>query len=733
MARTLSQSRFKTMSIKSYLYLFYCLSFIIYLNISVHADTASSEEKIEKQSVSVISEDEIIRRRKVAQTYLSEHSSADAGWIETYQNSFPDNVGLNHEKIKTKVSLEDITTISSKLSNIGRPVEFLKIRPLDFEGSDQDTLQSDLETLRQVESVSHARKLNVVKMEHSKRNEFESSDYTVIEKEVEAYTSKTRSKGPSRITAMKSRCFICDDQHIFYGNCVKFPYSKCQAKSVLMNKKLFIEKHMKLHTSSDPVSNTGTYNQNYKSDQQEISSHNFDKREGDIFINEVSFNHEKIVVEPNDDLQDNNKGVVLNKKFEKAIQATINDHEVLRRKKVLGSLMSTLHQEQENWIETYHHSFTEDGPKKYDHLNKFVSDSEMTYDKYNSFVKNQKVPKSCVQESYILRWVNKLQNKYKQSDSRHDTYRLNILISSTALSNLENISKNFDINVLDEFISGLILESAEDSDYMNSFDISDIVFNPFYHNIFIAVLFAFVLFYYKCPLYIIMAVIAILWHGYKLYQQKIALKQNIMSSIPSSYCDSILNTESGIYAHFKEYFRVLWYEEDCKRYYEAVMVDPSAEISFPIIISNLVSETIFEGLGPFGQKLNVFFRGLTNRLSWFQQFFIFILLVILLTFFVILFSIWKKYRVHLPFFMGTVEPTVFSIGSKVEDVVLKKEKCLLKNSPTGSDAITENRDIDKFNSQNMSLNVPDLKNNLQSSNVLLPVTFKRNHSRHFSF
>lgn len=381
-----------------------------------------------------------------------------------------------------------------------------------------------------------------------------------------------------------------------------------------------------------------------------------------------------------------------------------SDSEKLHGKKLTNTFLTTLNVDQENWIETYH-------------LNVLKPERKITVNLHKTAEQNFKFSKVHSQERlYIIRWINKLQNKLKESHSGY--YSLSVLVSADLDKRLEDLSREFDIVMFDELINNMISNTTLHNNYANTLYfyynyISNAIFlslnsaNIYLFTTFLfciillcnfsktrsnnnfmlhRVVFAFVT-HIKLILLICLVIFSISWHGYKMYQQKIVEKHSVMSRVVPSYCESILTQESGAVAHFKEFFRYLWYDEDCKKYYEAVMVDPSSEINPFSIITDLTADTIFQMLRPFARNMNSFYKALTYNLSFIQQFIIIIVaffaLITILYFSLSFFAFRRNYKVNFPFNLGSVEPTEFCKGSRVEEV---EEKSSLTDFSTSCNA-----------------------------------------------
>lgn len=429
----------------------------------------------------------------------------------------------------------------------------------------------------------------------------------------------------------------------------------------------------------------------FKVDDLKKSETHLQKRVGfKIDNNEIDFQRRTKDSSLLDDTTNNEKYSILKRSGEKDFSC---DSEILRRKTLTKNFVATtLNNNQENWIETYHLSVLKDEPER-----------KSTYNLQKTAEQNYEFSKAYSQERlYIIRWIKKLQNKLK--DSLNADYSLSISVSADLDKILENLSREFDIVKFDELVSNMISNTTLHENYANTLHINyDYISNAIFLSlnsakiyIFVTFLFCAILLLYnfsktrpndnvtlhrilfaffihiKWILLTCLLTFSFTWHGYKMYQQKIAEKHSVMSRVVPSYCENILSKESGVAAHFKEFFRSLWYDEDCKKYYEAVMVDPSSEINPFSISTDLIADTVSQMLRPFARNLNSFFKALTYDLSFIQQFIIIVVAFFaLITLFYLSLSFLAlccNYKVNFPFHLGSVEPTEFSRGSQVEEV-----------------------------------------------------------------
>lgn len=403
------------------------------------------------------------------------------------------------------------------------------------------------------------------------------------------------------------------------------------------------------------------------------------------------------------------------------------DPEIHRRKKLMNSFISTLSNNQENWIETYH-------------LNDVKSKNNHIIGKQDGLHKIH-----SQERLYIIRWINKLKNKLKNS---HNNYHsLSISVSIDLYETLGKLSEEFDIVMFDELVDNMI-SNATLHDYTNAIYLgSETIFNGIYlllnePKTYIFIIILTICYFSICNLFCntesnynlvwIRLTSTIVKHfkwvvfftalsfsvyltGYKMYQQKIARKHSVMSSVVPEYCESILNEESGVFAHIKEQFRLWWHGENCRKYYEAVMVDPSSEITFFSIITDLLSDALFQMLQPFARNMNIFFKELTHNLSLQHQFFIVIITIFLMLslfyFCLSFYAFHHKYKVNFPFFLGSVEPTKFCKGSRVEELD-EKETSPLKIFSSCCDA-PHNNCLDKTESENCDDLVVSKEKNLK--------------------
>lgn len=477
---------------------------------------------------------------------------------------------------------------------------------------------------------------------------------------------------------------------------------------LLKQDKFYEGKHKQFCKFSFSDNDTATEPFCFKDDDLKKVKTRLEKRVGyRIQSNEITF-QKRFKDSSLFDATNNEKYMLLNSVERSDGKDFSRDSEMLRRKTVTNNfVVTTLNNNQENWIETYHLNVLKDKP-----------DRKSTYNLLKTKEQNYEFSKVYSQERlYIIRWIKKLQNKLK--DSHSGDYTLSISVSADLDKLLEDLSREFDIVLFDELVNNMISNTTSHNNYANTMYfnyeyISNAIFpslNSTKIFIFITFLFCIVLLLYnfsktrpndnltlhrmlfafvihiKWILLVCLLIFSFSWHGYKMYQQKIAEKHSVMSRVVPSYCDSILAQESGVAAHFKEFFRSLWYDEDCKKYYEAVMVDPSSEINPFSISTDLIADTVFQMLRPFARNMNSFFKALTYDLSFFQQFIIigvaFFALIVIFYFSLSFFAFRRNYRVNFPFHLGSVEPTEFCKGSRVEEV---EEKSSVTDFSTNWDA-----------------------------------------------
>lgn len=426
----------------------------------------------------------------------------------------------------------------------------------------------------------------------------------------------------------------------------------------------------------------------FKDDDLEKSKTHLEKRVGRIDNNEIAF-QKRTKDSSFLGTTNNEKYCLLKRSGEKDFS---RDSEILRRKTLTKNFVATtLNNNQENWIETYHLNVLKDEPER-----------KNTYNLQKTVEQNYEFSKAHSQERlYIIRWIKKLQNKLK--DSLSTDYSLSISVSADLDKILENLSREFDIVKFDELVSNMISNTTLHKNYANTLHINyEYIANAIFPSLNSAQIYIFIMFLFcaillynfsktrpndnitlhrilfafviniKWILLTCLLAFSFTWHGYKMYQHKIAEKHSVMSRVVPAYCESILAKESGVAAHFKEFFRSLWYDEDCKKYYEAVMVDPSSEINPFSISTDLIADTVSQMLRPFARNLNSFYKALTYDLSFIQQFIIIIVAFFaLITIFYLSLSflaLCRNYKVNFPFHLGSVEPTEFSRGSQVEEV-----------------------------------------------------------------
>ncbi|GBM78755.1 hypothetical protein AVEN_62737-1 [Araneus ventricosus] len=108
------------------------------------------------------------------------------------------------------------------------------------------------------------------------------------------------------------------------------------------------------------------------------------------------------------------------------------------------------------------------------------------------------------------------------------------------------------------------------------------------------VVFILFLFFPKTLIFSFVLIVSMLWHWMKLYQEKIAEKQNLTENLrhPNECRRGDLHWYEAISLYLSSYASS---PTDCKEYYKAQLVDPFWEVSLPVAMMNAFTSTSLTG------------------------------------------------------------------------------------------------------------------------------------------
>lgn len=677
-----------------------------------------------------LSPEEILRRRKLVESYLSELDEKQKDWLETNHMVLPKSIRKDANNLKDSQLIEKTNANDNVQSppKLKTPENDLSDAAKSIDDPDSITLNEKWENFkRDYLDPKYSSKSQINETEFEIRRAIFWSFYPEIENlekdsaavkdprpgktfsaEFEAKFEKKLLNSQNAVSSDKKNTkdkgstdyYVSREDFCSRRNLSFYLTKTCDSKEGVKAEQLipqtneqktsvniFADRKGKL--SSDeltPNFSKGTIVHKSKSSEF-ISSENHkensmisgkDAKTDASFTKDVVTNHQQreLISETSDN---SNKvsanGNSIHFSSSREISTVVNenslDSELIKRQNIYNSYQSQLMKKQENYIETNQFSYS----------NSFMSKSELSsfYDENSHNLYNYHKDYSnlqCSQEKqYFIRWVKILLNKYSDYLLNEDS-AISFSFSSNSLNKLKSLaSEHFDITVLDEIISDLISNATLTNGYQLSYTFMNFMPSTFtILYILGACLCLIILFHYFKYLCLILVFLSlsIVLNGFKLYQKKVAEKHATLSSIEPSYCQSILSHESGIWAQFKEYVRQYAYSDKCERYYSALMIDPLSEISIPVIIADLASSTFYHMFQPLGRLFNTIFKDLTHNLGYFDYFFLLLALIVVLSFLVICVLSSLKYRLVFPFFMGSLEPSA-RVGSRVEDLKLEEE------------------------------------------------------------
>ncbi|XP_076313702.1 uncharacterized protein LOC143226527 isoform X1 [Tachypleus tridentatus] len=272
---------------------------------------------------------------------------------------------------------------------------------------------------------------------------------------------------------------------------------------------------------------------------------------------------------------------------------------------------------------------------------------------------------------YLKRLVNKLLNKFKPFDFKLKNSReiqINVRLSSNYIEAFNLFVEYPDkyIYELDQNLSELISRSTVSEQHVIKESWLEFVYRVIWlSELTIPVLcfFGFVLlkvhFMNKSWFQIIVRSLAIIFivsfciDWIYLYKVQLAKKHASLShgSVPEECSTSDMTWWQSLKAWFKSGLTVE--ENPCEKYYKSILVDPFWEVTPLMALSESISKFVLHPAGLLGTHIGRFTRLLYLEIPSFLWLpvtvFIFIIVCLI---FVVCFG----YRVHFPFFLGTLEP-----------------------------------------------------------------------------
>jgi hypothetical protein len=295
----------------------------------------------------------------------------------------------------------------------------------------------------------------------------------------------------------------------------------------------------------------------------------------------------------------------------------------------------------------------------FDKLNICEKDFKVLYELTKSSACNQRIT------TFVSRAVLKLINKLKSFDNQLSDEK-SIQISTYVFANSIQIIEQF-LNQnsivcqrVDEFedaitqvIDRLYVVHNSEQNFFSNF-----IQNHSFKCLVTVSIILFLLFIYKLYLmsfysriitaYILILLISFVWQWIQLYQIEFTKKHVTVSSAPKE-CTDLQRKELTFSLSF--IFNLYNMDDECQKYYRALMVDPIFEVNPLEAISSALANALFKPISIVGNELG---KGLSNFYDHFNFYTKIIITFPLTIVLVLIICLYMGYSIRFPYFLGSI-------------------------------------------------------------------------------